>query len=171
MRPGVGVSPRWLGPVAALAVIATDRVTKRWVESSIELWSARPVVPGFFDLVHSQNRGMAFGLMNDGAGETTRYILIAVSLAVLAFLVHLTVRAWSEARESVPLPLFLVLGGAIGNLWDRVQRGYVTDFLDFHAGGWSWPAFNIADSAITVGALWLIWQMLRPAKAMAGGQA
>jgi len=152
---------KWIGPAAALSVIAADRVTKRWVESSIELWSARPVVPGFFDLVHSQNRGMAFGLMNDGATETTRYLLIAVSVAVLGFLVHITVRAWRDRGDAVPLPLFLVLGGAVGNLWDRVHRGYVTDFLDFHVGGWYWPAFNVADSAISVGAVLLIWQMFR----------
>jgi signal peptidase II len=166
-----GLSRRWLGPVAALAVIALDRVTKRWIESSLDLWSAQTVIPGFFDLVHSQNRGMAFGLLNDGASEATRYLLIAVSIAVLGFLVHLTVRAWGEAKESVPMPLFLVLGGAIGNLWDRVQRGYVTDFLDFHVSGWTWPAFNVADSAITVGALWLLWEMLRTAKAPEGKQA
>ena len=171
MSPATAMTGRWLGPVAALALIAADRVTKRWIESSIELWSSKPVIAGFFDLVHSQNRGMAFGLMNDGASDTTRYLLIAVSIAVLVFLIHLTVRAWGESREAVPLPLFLVLGGAIGNLWDRVQRGYVTDFLDFHIGGWSWPAFNVADSAITVGALWLIWEMLRTAKAPAGRQA
>ncbi len=171
MSPVTGMPRRWMGPVAALLIIAADRATKRWIESSIELWSSRTVVPGFFDLVHSQNRGMAFGLMNDGASDMTRWVLIAVSIAVLGFLIHLTVRAWGEAREAVPMPLFLVLGGAIGNLWDRVQRGYVTDFLDFHVGGWTWPAFNVADSAITVGALWLIWEMMRTSKAPAGKQA
>lgn len=162
---------RYLGPLTTLAVIALDRVTKRWIESSLELWSARPVIPGFFDLVHSQNRGMAFGLMNDGATSTTRLILVAVSLVLLGFLVQLTVRAWRDRSEAVPLPLFLILGGAIGNLWDRIQQGYVVDFLDFSLSGWHWPAFNIADSAITTGALWLLWTLWRPHHVPAGKQA
>lgn len=153
---------RWWGPLAALSVVAADRVSKLCVASSMELWSSRTIVPGFFDLVHSQNRGMAFGLLNDGATHATRLLLIAVSIAVLAFLVQLTLRAWRDTGDAVPVPLFLVLGGAIGNLWDRVQHGYVVDFLDFHLGGWSWPAFNVADSAITIGALWLLWEMWSP---------
>lgn len=171
MSSAAGIPRHWWGPLISLAVIALDRATKLWVESSLELWSVRTVIPGFFDLVHSQNRGMAFGLMNDGATQTTRFVLIAVSIAVLAFLVQITVKAWRDAREAVPLPLFLILGGAIGNLWDRVQRGYVVDFLDFHVNGWYWPAFNVADSGITVGALWLIWQMWRPHHIAAGKQA
>lgn len=158
---------RWCGPLAALAVVAADRASKLCVASSLELWSSRTVVPGFFDLVHSRNRGMAFGLLNDGATHATRLLLIAASIAVLAFLAQLTLRAWRETGDAVPLPLFLVLGGATGNLWDRVQHGYVVDFLDFHLAGWSWPAFNVADSAITIGALWLLWEMWRPGRAAA----
>ena len=146
---------RWCGPLAALAVVAADRASKLCVASSLELWSSRTVVPGLFDLVHSRNRGMAFGL------------LIAASIAVLAFLAQLTLRAWRDTGDAVPLPLFLVLGGATGNLWDRVQHGYVEDFLDFHLAGWSWPAFNVADSAITIGALWLQWEMWRPGRTTA----
>lgn len=171
MSSSPGIVGRSLGPLSTLAIVALDRVTKLWVEATLELWSAHPVIPGFFDLVHSRNRGMAFGLMNDGANSTTRWLLIAVSIALLGFLVQLTLRAWRDASEAVPLPLFLILGGAAGNLWDRIQQGYVVDFLDFSLGGWHWPAFNIADAAITTGALWLIWQMWRPHHAPAGKQA
>lgn len=155
------MNARWFGPAIAAAVFALDRVTKVWIERNLELWSARPVIPGFFDLVHSQNRGMAFGLLNDGANEWTRWLLIAVSLGVLGFLVYSAARAWRDPKSALPMPLFLILGGALGNLYDRALRGYVTDFADFYIGGWHWPAFNVADSAITVGAVWMLLQVSR----------
>jgi len=150
---------RWSGPALVAAVFALDRVTKVWIERTLELWSTRPVVPGFFDLVHSQNRGMAFGLLNDGATDVTRWLLIAVSLGVLAFLVYSTARAWRDPKSALPIPMFLILGGALGNLYDRAVQGYVTDFADFYVGTWHWPAFNVADSAITVGAIWMLLQV------------
>ena len=149
---------RLLGPAIVPAVFALDRATKIWIERTLDLWSSRTVIPGFFDLVHSQNRGMAFGLLNDGANDFTRWLLIAASLAVVAFLIHSTARSWRDPGSAPPLPLFLVLAGALGNLYDRALRGYVTDFADFYVGSWHWPAFNVADAAITVGALWLLAQ-------------
>jgi signal peptidase II len=149
---------RLLGPTIVPVVFALDRATKIWIERSLDLWSSRTVIPGFFDLVHSQNRGMAFGLLNDGANDLTRWLLIAISLAVVAFLIHSAVRCWRDPGSAPPLPLFLVLGGALGNLYDRALRGYVTDFADFYVGSWHWPAFNVADAAITAGALWLLAQ-------------
>jgi signal peptidase II len=155
------MSRRLLGPAASAAVFALDRTTKLWIEHTLDLWSARPVIPGFFDLVHSQNRGIAFGLFNDGATDLTRWLLIGVSVLVLGFLIYSTARSWRDPRSALPLPLFLMLGGALGNLYDRALRGYVTDFADFYIGAWHWPAFNIADAAITLGAVWLLLQGLR----------
>ena len=145
-------------------VIVLDRVTKLWIERSVGLWDRHTVIPGFFDIVHTQNRGMAFGLFADGDSRLRSVLLIGVALVVLVIVASLI---WRMPREFVPdgrtarLSLGLVLGGAVGNLWDRIFRGSVTDFLDFHAGGYHWPAFNVADSAITVGAALLAFGLLR----------
>jgi signal peptidase II len=151
----------WAGLALTLAVVALDRVTKLWVDAKLNLYDTIPVLPGLFNIVHSENRGMAFGIGNDGATWYTRLILIGVSLAVLGALAY---GVWQGKRASQQSPskaleswaLFLVAGGAIGNLYDRIVRGSVTDFLDIYVGTYHWPTFNISDCAITVGALVLV---------------
>lgn len=132
--------------ITALAVLVIDQVSKLIVIHY--LWEGEVVeVAGFFDLVHFRNPGAAFGIFNEG-GVARRVFLVATSGAALAVIFFLL----RETKDSlVALGLSLVAGGAAGNLIDRVRFGSVVDFLYFHAGTHYWPAFNIADSAITIG--------------------
>ncbi len=144
----------WLG--IALAVIVVDHVTKFWVSSVLDYQEFIPVLP-FFSLVLVHNTGAAFSFLAD-AGGWQRWFFIAVGAIATVVIVRLLKRHTQEAR--LALPLALVLGGALGNVIDRVVLGYVVDFLYFHYRGFAWPAFNIADSAIFVGAVWLVWDSL-----------
>jgi signal peptidase II len=121
------------------------------------------VIPGFFDIVHTENRGMAFGLFSRGESTIRSVLLVGVALVVLVVVVVMLWRLPAQAGGSPRLTstaLALVLGGAIGNLYDRAFRGSVTDFLDVYIGDWHWPAFNVADSAISVGAVLLVLTLL-----------
>jgi signal peptidase II len=137
---------RWLGPLAAAAVLVLDQLSK-W--AMIGLLAGRPdsieVVP-FFNLVMVWNHGVSFGLFNTGLSRP--WIFIATALAMVAALAVWLVRV---SRQWIAVPLGLIIGGALGNVLDRLRFGAVADFLDFHLGAAHWPAFNVADSAITVG--------------------
>jgi len=138
--------------VAAAVIVLADQLVK-WVALS-QLRPGEPVaVTGFFNLVLVFNRGAAFSFLADAPGWQ-RPFFIAVALIAAAIVSWLLWRY--PARRLLCAGLALILGGALGNLWDRVAYGHVIDFLDFHAMGWHWPAFNIADSAISVGAGLLI---------------
>ena len=139
-----------LALVLAGAVLALDQATKLWVQSAIGLWEGTPVVPGFFNLVHVLNKGAAFGLLNDHGLDWQRWFFIGVSVVAVGVIVHLLRTEQMEA-PFMRAGLGLILGGALGNLVDRVRTGLVVDFLDVHIGAHHWPAFNVADSAITVG--------------------
>jgi signal peptidase II len=147
----------------SLGVVAGDQTTKRLVDRSIPLHASIPVIPGCFDLTHVQNTGAAFGLFASVESPVRTLALNAVAFTVfLAVLVY----AWrtSVASTRLQLGLSLILGGAVGNLIDRVSSGSVTDFLDVYLGSYRWPAFNVADSAITVGVLLLAWDIWRKPK-------
>jgi signal peptidase II len=138
----------------ALAVLLLDRITKHLIASRFPLHDSQPLISGFFNLVHVRNRGMAFGIMNRPGADWGFYILLGATLGAVALLLFWFYRLKSKDRGMV-LPLSLILGGATGNLLDRMRMGEVIDFLDFYIGPYHWPAFNVADSAITVGTLWL----------------
>ena len=145
---------RWLALAALL--VALDQLSKfaalRWLASnSIE-------VTPFFNLLLVYNRGAAFSFLSNAAGWQ-RELFIAVALIAAVWIVYL-LRKYPQ-QPLFCLALSLILGGAIGNVIDRVLYGAVVDFLDFHAYGWHWPAFNLADSAITCGAVLLVWESLR----------
>jgi signal peptidase II len=144
----------------ALAVLLLDRITKRVVAQTIPLDDAINIVPGFFRLTHLENTGAAFSLFADSTSPFRTTLLIVFSVAALAVV---SVLLWKDRRifHSGTLALSLILGGALGNLWDRLVDGKVTDFLDFYLGAHHWPPFNVADSAIVVGALLLLLRMLR----------
>ncbi len=145
----------WL--VTAAAVVVADQAVKAVIMSAFQAGESRPVT-GFFNLVLAFNRGAAFSLLADASGWQ-RPLFMAIAVAAVGLIVWLLAR---HADNPVfCLGLSLILGGALGNLWDRARLGYVIDFLDFHALGYHWPAFNVADSAITVGAALLIYDGFR----------
>ncbi|TAN55773.1 MAG: signal peptidase II [Betaproteobacteria bacterium] len=136
----------------AAAVVAADRVIKLIVLQAIAPGEVLAVT-GFFNLVLVFNKGAAFSLLAAAPGWQTP-LFAAIAIAAAAFIAFLLVR--HPGQRLFCAGLALILGGALGNLWDRLEWGQVVDFLDFHAAGWHWPAFNLADSAITVGAGLLI---------------
>jgi signal peptidase II len=138
----------------ALAVLALDQITKQLVVTRFPLYQSKPLISGFFNLVHVRNRGMAFGLMNRPGADWGNLVLIGATLGALVLLLFWFYKLKPEDMGTA-YPLSLILGGAAGNLLDRVRLGEVIDFLDFHIGPYHWPAFNVADSAITVGTIWL----------------
>ncbi len=138
----------------ALAVLILDQVTKAIVLRTMAVHTAIPVIDGFFNLVHVRNRGMAFGIFNRLQGELGFYLLVAATLGAIAVLITWVVRLPAEETTFL-LGLSLVMGGALGNLTDRLRHREVVDFLDFHLGPYHWPAFNTADTAITAGIFWI----------------
>ena len=144
----------------AAAIILLDRITKWAIGQTIALEDAISIIPGFFRLTHLENTGAAFSLFADSTSPFKTTMLIAFSLAALAVVALLLWRSRNDFNAST-LALSLILGGALGNLWDRLADGRVTDFLDFYVGVHHWPPFNVADSAIVVGALLLLTRMLR----------
>ncbi len=136
---------KWLGLSAIIVVL--DQVTKYVVTQSLALGESVAVTP-FFNLVLVYNPGAAFSFLSDQSGWQ-RGLFITIALAASAWIVYLLARYPQERLFA--LALSLVLAGAVGNVIDRVLFGAVIDFLDFHAGGYHWPAFNVADSFITIG--------------------
>jgi len=141
---------RWFA--LAAAVILLDQVTK-WAVLENFVYGERREITGFFNLVLVYNKGAAFSMFASADGWQTP-LLILFAVVAAGIVSYLIVR--NREKRVLCLGLALILGGALGNLIDRLRFGHVVDFLDFHAAGWHWPAFNVADSAITVGALLLI---------------
>jgi len=156
---GQGRWPRWLWLSAAVA--AADLATKAWVSSAFRAGDVHVVTP-FLNLVLWHNPGAAFSFLA-GAGGWQRWFFVGVTIAVSAVLLAMLRR--SGGNRLLASALALVLGGAAGNLWDRLTLGHVVDFIQLHAGGYYWPAFNVADSAITVGVVLILWDGLRDARA------
>lgn len=150
---------RWLW-LAGL-VLALDQMTKVMVMGSLVAYQDVIPLTNFFNLVHVHNTGAAFSLFADQAGWQRAFFVVLASVAA-GVIVYLLRRTRGQPLFCVSLAL--ILGGAVGNLVDRVLYGHVIDFLDFYVGTWHWPAFNVADSAITVGAALLIWDSFRKGK-------
>jgi signal peptidase II len=146
---------------AAALVLLVDRLTKWVVETHVSSMDTYRVIPGFFDIVHSQNRGVAFGIFNDSTSQWRTSALIALSVAAVIFV---SVTLWRPERldRMSRWALALILGGAAGNVFDRIAWGRVTDFLEFYIGDYHWPTFNVADSAIVIGSALLLLELLRP---------
>jgi signal peptidase II len=149
----------WLALSVFLAL--ADQASKSAVSAALRLGEMREMAP-FFNLVLAHNRGAAFSFLSE-AGGWQRTLFIGIAVLATAVIVAMLLRHSGEKIFSAGLAL--ILGGALGNLWDRIALGYVVDFLDFHALGWHFWAFNLADSAITVGAGLLILDSLRSADA------
>ena len=143
----------------AVLVVVLDRASKWVVASKIGLHDSVAVLPGCFRLTHVQNSGAAFGLFAESPSEWKVAILVLFSILALAVVSALLWKN-SHIMTTTGVGLALILGGAVGNLWDRLLAGHVVDFLDFYLGSYHWPAFNIADSAIVIGALMLVAEIL-----------
>jgi signal peptidase II len=151
--------PRFIYAAIAVLILAADQLTKKIVEASIPPQAVIPVVPHFFNLTHTQNSGAAFGLFSDFSSPWKTTALILVSGALLVTVIGIVWRSrWMQWESGVGLSL--ILGGASSNLLDRICRGRVVDFLDFYFRSYHWFTFNLADSAIVVGAGLLILQMV-----------
>jgi len=148
---------RWLW--LTLAVVVLDRASKAWFEiRTTEGWR-HEIIHNFMYLVHSRNFGIAFGVFNDPTSPWTRVLLIAGSVVVIGALAWLLV-AGQGGGALTPAGLAFLLGGATGNLTDRILHGGVTDFFELWFGSYRYPAFNVADSAIAVGAVLILLDVL-----------
>ncbi len=146
------------GPAArafglAAVIVILDQVTKLWAVSALELYRSVEILP-FFNLTLLHNTGAAFSFLAD-AGGWQRWFFVGLTV-IIATGVAIWLARLPVHERFTRASLTLILGGAIGNLIDRIRLGYVIDFLDFHAAGWHWPAFNVADAAISCGAVLLI---------------
>ncbi|SCX00839.1 signal peptidase II Aspartic peptidase. MEROPS family A08 [Nitrosomonas eutropha] len=136
----------------ATIILMLDLLSKRWVELNLS-YGQQIVITEFFNLVLAYNAGAAFSFLSNASGWQ-RWFLSAIALLVSALIIYLLYK--NTTNRLFCIALSFILGGALGNLWDRIMLGYVVDFLDFHVSGYHWPAFNLADSAIVCGACLLI---------------
>lgn len=143
-------------PVIILALLSIDQLTKALIARSILFQSSKSIIPGFFNLTHIRNRGAIFGFFSHSESRVLFIILTLVSLVALGLVIYYFFKTPSS-QILMKISLSVILAGALGNLMDRLFRGYVIDFLDFHIKNWHWPSFNVADACITVGAFLLIF--------------
>lgn len=137
--------------LSLLAVLPLDQLTKLWIAERFHYGERVVVIPGFFDLTHVRNPGGAFSFFAEGPAEQRMMFFVGSTLVAVALLIVFLRRLGAEDRLAATA-LGVILGGALGNLIDRLAYGEVIDFLDFHLwGGYTWPTFNVADSAIVVG--------------------
>jgi signal peptidase II len=139
--------------ILSIIIVALDQLTKSWASTNLEYAVPQAVMP-FFNLTLLHNTGAAFSFLADAGGWQRWFfsgLAVVVSVVLLVWLARLPAR-----RYTLAIALALVLGGALGNVWDRLMNGYVVDFIDIYYQSWHWPAFNIADMAISLGAILLI---------------
>jgi signal peptidase II len=147
--------------VTAFAIILLDQITKYYINSYMSVGDSFPVIHGFFNIAHVRNPGAAFGIFSKSPEIFRTVFLIAVTTAAMVLILYYV--RMNRGRDALMnLALSMIFGGAIGNLIDRIRFGEVIDFLDFYVGPHHWPAYNVADSAISTGAvlllLTLIWK-------------
>ncbi len=149
-----------LASISAI-IFALDRLTKRQIQTRFSAFDTVPVIPGFFDIIHAENRGAAFSMFADSSSPLRAVFLIGLALVAMGVVAAMLWHA-SKLDRATAFGLSLIFGGALGNVFDRIVYGSVTDFLDFHIGSLHWPAFNVADSAIVVGSGLLLLDLVRP---------
>jgi signal peptidase II len=147
----------WILLITLLVILLLDQWTKYEVEKRLPYRQTIELIPYFFNLTHVRNPGGAFGLFGSKRGGTGTFVFIFFSLFAIGILLYFFLKLRNE--KPLAFALSLVLGGAIGNLIDRFRYGEVIDFLDFHLFSYHWPAFNMADSAITIGLGLLAWRL------------
>lgn len=142
-----------------VVLLGFDQITKALIAQSLTVQSSKRIIPGFFNLTHIRNRGVIFGFFSQSGSQVLYVLLTLVSLAALGLVIYYFFKT-PISDKFLKISLSLILAGALGNLIDRVFRGYVIDFLDFYIKTWHWPSFNIADASITSGAFLLIFILL-----------
>lgn len=145
--------------IVAGAVLVLDQATKAWVLANLPLGASIPVIPGFFDITHVHNPGGAFGFLAGMSAEIRSLLFVAVSLLAAGLILYFYWQT-SIRQRFLAVGISLLFGGAVGNLVDRLRFGIVVDFLDLYAGSLHWPAFNVADSAITIGVVIFAYHVL-----------
>lgn len=146
--------------ITLVVILLLDQLTKIVINSSFALYESLSVIPGLFNITYIRNPGAAFGFLADADPVFRSIFFTAVSVVAIVFIV-LVIRKIKAGELLSTFGLSLILGGALGNLIDRIRFGEVIDFLDFYLGSYHWPAFNVADSAISIGAALLIWEIIR----------
>ena len=160
-RDGAGLSVRKdiiLSILPAAIIVVIDQASKIIVAETIRFHDSITVIKGLFNLVHVRNKGMAFGLMNRPDANFGFYILVAATIIAVILLIY-WLSTLKAGENGLRLGLSLILGGAAGNLIDRIRLGEVIDFLDFYISTHHWPSFNVADSAITVGTIFVAFSL------------
>ena len=147
-----------LASIWATVTVALDQITKLLVIHVMEPWTGEKVIPGFFNLVHVLNKGAAWGFLDDEDIDWQRPMFVAISLIAILVISYM-LKSTQENDKWMISGLGMIAGGAVGNAIDRIWLGTVIDFLDFYVGSYHWPAFNIADSALTIGAGCIILSM------------
>lgn len=155
--PSRRVKARFL--LISLAVLVVDQWSKWWIERRLDLHDSIPIIPGCLDFTHVSNTGVAFGLLPAHGDLTATLLLTLLGLIALGVIGYYFLRTPADHRLLLT-SLSLVLGGALGNLLDRIAAGAVTDFIDFYVGDWHWHTFNVADSAITIGIVLMALELL-----------
>jgi len=149
-------------------MVLLDQWTKRLVVDKIHLWERIPVIDGFFDLVHYRNTGVAFGLFRDGNQALVVPFFVLLAVGAVLFIGGYLWRAGQVKRTEL-IALSLIAAGAVGNGIDRAQYGSVVDFLLFYLGRYAWPAFNVADTGISIGGVLLAWDLFFGQQASSSG--
>jgi len=142
-----------------IMVVALDQATKAWIVKTFTLFESREIIPGLFNLTYLTNSGAAFGFLNGQHGIWRQVFFVTTALVALLVMIIALRRLRGQSR-AVSWAVALIAGGAAGNLIDRLRQGAVVDFLDFYYHAHHWPAFNLADSAITIGVTILILEQL-----------
>lgn len=150
-----------LATLIIIAIVICDQLTKAWITAHFAMFEVKEIIPGLFRLTHLANRGAAFGFLNGDYGNWRHAFFVGIALVALVLMVFLLRQMQKEGKGFV-VAISLIFGGAVGNLIDRLRLGAVVDFIDFYWHGHHFPAFNVADSAITVGVgLFLLCHLLR----------
>jgi len=149
----------FIGP--ALTILLLDQVSKWLAINHLEPHQILSVIPGFFNIILVKNRGMAFGIFSQARSGFYYYFLISTTIAAIVVILFFFFYWTKRNQKWLTVGLSLILGGAIGNLIDRVRLGYVIDFLDFFLKDYHWHTFNVADSAVTVGTFWLLINIMK----------
>jgi signal peptidase II len=147
-----------------LLVFVLDRISKLYIRARISPWDMIPVIPGVFNIVHAENPGAAFSMLADAPRFWRVFLLVGVSVFVMIVVGVMLWRLPERVSILMSTSLAMVFGGAFGNVWDRIFRGTVTDFIQVFIGSYDFPAFNVADAAITIGAALMVIDLWRSRK-------